>query len=69
MPSRFLLRSHRRLLSTNYAITGSGNSFERRKWELELTQHYTKDYTPLHEFGKLMFGDWEMMSGVGLITT
>jgi hypothetical protein len=46
-------------ITTNYAITGSGNSFERRKWELELTQHYTKDYTPLHEFGRLMFGDWD----------
>jgi len=46
-------------ITTNYAITGKGNSFERRKWELELTQHYSKDYTPLMEFGKLMFGDWD----------
>ena len=45
-------------ITTNYAIGGSGNSFERRKWELELNQHYTKNYTPLHEFGKMMFGDW-----------
>ena len=45
-------------ITTNYAIKGKGNSFERRKWELELHQHYTKDFTPLSEFGKLMFGDW-----------
>jgi len=45
-------------LTTNYAIKGAGNSFARRKWELELHQYYTKDYTPLDEFGKLMFGDW-----------
>ena len=45
-------------ITTNYAIKGAGNSFERRKWELELHQHYRKDYTPLDEFGKLMFGDW-----------
>ena len=45
-------------ITTNYAIKGKGNSFERRKWELELHQHYSKDYTPLDEFGKLMFGDW-----------
>jgi hypothetical protein len=45
-------------ITTNYAIKGAGNSFERRKWELELHQHYTKDFTPLTEFGKLMFGDW-----------
>jgi hypothetical protein len=25
---------------------------------LELHQYYTKEYTPLDEFGKLMFGDW-----------
>jgi len=46
-------------ITTNYAIKGSGNSFARRKWELELTQHYTKDHTPLKEFGKLMFGEWD----------
>ncbi len=45
-------------ITTNYAIKGKGTSFERRKWELELAHHYNKDYTPLQEFGKLMFGDW-----------
>tara|TARA_R110001592_G_scaffold208002_1_gene459003 strand:+ start:3311 stop:5722 length:2412 start_codon:yes stop_codon:yes gene_type:complete len=45
-------------ITTNYAIKGKGSSFERRKWELELTQFYTKDFTPLQEFGKLMFGEW-----------
>jgi hypothetical protein len=45
-------------ITTNYAIKGAGNSFARRKWELEFYQHYNKDYTPLDEFGKLMFGDW-----------
>jgi hypothetical protein len=45
-------------ITTNYAIKGAGNSFARRKWELEFFQHYNKDYTPLEEFGKLMFGDW-----------
>lgn len=46
-------------ITTNYAIKGKGSSFERRKWELELAQHYTKDFTPLMEFGKLMFGEWD----------
>ena len=45
-------------ITTNYAIKGAGNSFARRKWELELHQHYNKNYTPLEEFGKLFFGDW-----------
>ena len=45
-------------ITTNYAIKGAGNSFARRKWELELHQHYNKNFTPMDEFGKLMFGDW-----------
>lgn len=45
-------------ITTNYAIKGAGNSFARRKWELELHQYYRKSFTPLDEFGKLMFGDW-----------
>jgi hypothetical protein len=46
-------------ITTNYAIKGKGSSFERRKWELELSQYYTKEFTPLIEFGKLMFGEWD----------
>ena len=45
-------------ITTNYAIRGKGSSFERRKWELELAQFYTREFTPLKEFGKLMFGEW-----------
>tara|TARA_R100000742_G_scaffold4234_2_gene1440 strand:+ start:6052 stop:8466 length:2415 start_codon:yes stop_codon:yes gene_type:complete len=46
-------------ITTNYAIKGSGNSFARRKWEIELHQHYNKSFSPLDEFNKLMFGDWD----------
>jgi len=46
-------------ITTNYAIKGKGNSFERRKWELELSQYYSSGYTPYDEFGKLLFGDWD----------
>ena len=52
-------KSPKIIITTNYAIKGKGNSFERRKWELELKQHYNKDYTPLQEFGKLLFSDWD----------
>lgn len=51
-------RSPKVIITTNYAIKGAGNSFERRKWELELYQYYSKEFTPLDEFGKLMFNDW-----------
>ncbi len=46
-------------ITTNYAIKGAGNSFVRRKWELELHQFYNKNFSPLDDFGKLMFGDWD----------
>lgn len=45
-------------ITTNYAIKGTGNSFVRRKWEIELHQHYNKNFTPLDEFGKHFFADW-----------
>ena len=46
-------------ITTNYAVMGTGNSFDRRKWELELHPHYTKAFTPQDEAnGKLMFADW-----------
>ena len=45
-------------ITTNYAIKGTGNSFARRKWEVELHQHYRKDFTPVDEFGKHFFDDW-----------
>ena len=46
------------IVTTNYALRGSGNSFDRRKWELELKQFYSKDFTPREEFGHDLFTDW-----------
>jgi hypothetical protein len=45
-------------ITTNYAINGKGNSFERRKWELEFFNYYKSSFTPEDEFGKMMFSDW-----------
>ena len=47
------------VITTNYAIKGKGSSFERRKWELELTRYYSNGRTPLDEFGRLLFDDWD----------
>ena len=47
------------VITTNYAIKGKGNSFERRKWELEFKQFYTKEFTPQVEFGRLLFSEWD----------
>lgn len=46
-------------ITTNYAITGKGNSFERRKWELELHNYYRKQFTPEDEFGRMLFDSWD----------
>lgn len=46
------------VITTNYAIRGKGNSFERRKWELEFRQHYKRDFTPFDDFGKRLFDEW-----------
>lgn len=51
-------RSPKILISTNYAIKGDGNSFDRRKWDLEFAQYYSKNKTPEDEFGRLLFDDW-----------
>lgn len=45
-------------ITTNYAIKGAGNSFERRKWELELHKYYHIGFTPEDEFKKMMFSGW-----------
>ena len=46
------------VITTNYTIRGGGNSFARRKFELELKQFYTKHFTPVAEFGKRLFDEW-----------
>ena len=48
------------VITTNYTIRGRGNSFMRRKFELELKQFYNKDFTPVDEFGKRFFDEWNM---------
>lgn len=52
-------KSPKIIITTNYAIKGAGNSFDRRKWELEFSQHYSKDFTPEDEFGHQLFTDWD----------
>ena len=51
-------RSPKWIITTNYAIRGDGNSNERRKWEVEFTKYYSKNFTPLTEFGHVLFDDW-----------
>lgn len=46
------------IITTNYALRGVGNSHERRRFELEISQYYNKSRTPLDEFKKMMFVEW-----------
>lgn len=45
-------------ITTNYGLKGSGNSHERRRNELEISQYYNKSKTPFTEFKKMLFDDW-----------
>ena len=47
------------VITTNYAIRGKGNSYERRKWELEFNSYYSKTFTPYDEFKRLFFAEWD----------
>lgn len=46
-------------ITTNYAMKGSGNSHERRRFEIEISQYYNKKRNPLSEFGRMMFTEWD----------
>lgn len=52
-------RSPKLLFTSNYILSGVGDSHDDRKLEIELYRHYSKNYKPIHEFGKLFFSkDW-----------
>jgi len=46
-------------ITTNYAIRGAGNSHERRRFEIEISQYYNKGFTPHDEFKSMFFDDWK----------
>ena len=46
-------------ITTNYMVVGEGNSNDRRRVELEFSQHYNATHTPYDEFGKTLFDDWK----------
>lgn len=47
------------MITTNYTIGGVGGSFERRKFEVEFSAYFGAHHTPLQEFGKLLFDEWD----------
>lgn len=47
------------IITTNYTISGEGNTYDRRKYEVEFSNYYNKDNTPDVEFGHRFFDDWD----------
>lgn len=52
-------RSPKIIINTNYTIGGVGGSFERRKFEVELSSYFGFHHTPIDEFGCMFFDDWD----------
>ena len=51
-------KSPKIIITTNYTIGGVGGSFERRKFEVEMSSYFNSNHTPLDEFGHMLFDDW-----------
>jgi hypothetical protein len=51
-------KSPKILITTNYTVGGVGGSFERRKFEVEMSDYFSYKHTPLDEFGHLLFDEW-----------
>jgi len=51
-------RSPKVIITTNYVIDGAGNSHDRRRHEIEFNQYFNGKHTPLDEYGKLLFDEW-----------
>lgn len=47
------------VLSTNYAVRGEGNSHDRRRHEIEISQYYGEHLTPAQDFGRQLFDEWD----------
>ena len=51
-------KSPKIMFTSNYILSGVGDSHDARKLEIELYRHYSKSYKPVDEFGKLFFDGW-----------
>jgi hypothetical protein len=52
-------KSPKILITTNYTVGGIGGSFERRKFEVEMSGYFSYKHTPLDEFGHMLFNEWD----------
>jgi hypothetical protein len=47
------------LISTNYTIKSDGGSFERRMFEIEMSDFFNSNNSPLDHFGNMLYDDWD----------
>jgi len=47
------------IISTNYTIKADGGSFQRRIFEVEMSDYFGVHHTPLDEFGNLLYDEWD----------
>ncbi len=52
------------ILTTNHTVKGTGASYERRKYEVELSPYYNEERSPRSEFGHDMFTEWSNIEQV-----
>jgi hypothetical protein len=46
------------IISTNYTIKADGGSFQRRIFEIEMSDYFGVHHTPLDQFGNLLYDEW-----------
>jgi len=53
-------KSPKIVITTNYTIIGDGGSFDRRKFEVELSSFFNSKNTPEDVFGHMLYDDWDI---------
>lgn len=53
-------KSPKIIITTNYTIQGVGGSFERRKFEVEMSSYFNANNSPLDYFNHMLFDDWDV---------
>lgn len=48
------------IISTNYTIKSDGGSFQRRIFEIEMSDYFGVHHTPLDQFGNLLYDEWNI---------
>lgn len=56
---RFKVDAPKFIFSTNHAVNGDGNSFERRQYYISFSDYYNRNRTPQDDFGRVLFHEWD----------